>query len=154
MVWGRDHTAAIGQQRANSRWFASGWWCIIHYHTSAPIIFVCGWTNDQYPQQAYGHGLYTFIWNGLCLYCNGWGWIGRPTHGAIISTILQFTYDINIRLGVVWMQYINLYNWVLHNNQIVYRGDFYSGVVEVSILYHWEKAKEHLYDWWDILIEW
>ena len=24
MVWGRDHTAAIGQQRANSRWFASG----------------------------------------------------------------------------------------------------------------------------------
>ena len=31
------------------RWFDSEWWCIIHYHTGAPIIFVCGLTNDQYP---------------------------------------------------------------------------------------------------------
>ena len=78
-------------------------------------------------------------------------WMGviRPaTHGAIYLYNSHMIF--RIRLGVVWMQYINLYNWVLNNNQIVYRSDFYSGVVEVSILYHREKAKEHLYDWWEI----
>ena len=136
---GSATAALVARYTANGRCFASKWWCTKQVHS--PIY----WCVDEQMITTPNKRMDTASIHSYKTVCasiaTGGGWLSRPM-GYTISThhIISI-----IRLGVVWViqhpMAWNNSNWVLHNNQIVYRSDIYQEVVAVAIKYHRRKQK-------------